>query len=211
MSRGVSEIGGRIRPSANTGLDVIAFSWTDFLDDFSRKYESSSIDGLQGGAKSVDRGGGGQWAKFSGFIGGPVGLVGKEGGSEITEKSGEDGGFDQNAGGSVATLPCGQAGGFGDRASGAGEVGIAEDDGGIFSTEFESDVFGGIEGSEFREKCAACRKRAGKDNGTNAGIEGESAGEMGAALSYLENSWRKDGGDELDVAGTNVGGKRGGL
>jgi hypothetical protein len=138
-------------------------------------------------------------------------LVGKKGGSEITEESREDRGFDQNAGGGVATLPCGEAGGFGDRASGAEEIGIAEDDSGIFSAEFESDVFGGIEGSEFREKCAACRKRAGKDNGTNAGIESESAGEMGAALSHLKNPWRKDGGDELGVAGTNVGGKRGGF
>ena len=108
-------------------------------------------------------------------------------------------------------MPRGEAGSFGDRASGAKEIGIAEDDGGIFSAEFESDVFGGIEGSEFGKKCAACRKRAGKDNGTNAGIEGESAGEMGAALGHLENPWRKDGGDKLDVAGTNVGGKRGGL
>jgi hypothetical protein len=138
-------------------------------------------------------------------------LVGKEGGSEITEKSREDGSFDQNAGGGVATLPCGEAGGFGDRASGAEEVGIAKDDSGIFSAEFEGDVFGGIEGSEFREKCAACRKRAGKDNGTNTGIESEGAGEMGAALGYLKNPWRKDGGDELSVSGTNVGGKRGGL
>lgn len=115
-------------------------------------------------------------------------MVGEKGGSEIAEESGEDGGFDQNAGGGVATLPCGQAGGFGDRASGAEEVGIAEDDSGIFSAEFESDVFGGIEGSKFGEECAACRKRAGKDNGTNPGIEGESAGEVGAALSHLENS-----------------------
>lgn len=138
-------------------------------------------------------------------------MVGKEGGSEIAEESGKDGGFDQNAGGGVATLPCGETGGFGDRASGAEEVGIAKDDGSIFSAEFEGDVFRGIEGGEFGEKCAACRKRAGKDNGTNAGIEGESAGEMGAALSYLENSWGKDGGDELDVAGTNVWGKRGGF
>jgi hypothetical protein len=108
-------------------------------------------------------------------------------------------------------LPRGQAGGFGDRASGAKEIGIAEDDGGIFSTEFESDVFGGIEGGEFGEECTACRKRAGKDNGTNAGIEGESAGEMGAALGHLKYPWGKDGSDELDVAGTNVWGKRGGL
>ena len=34
---------------------------------------------------------------------------------------------------------------------------------------------------------------------------------MGAALSDLENPWGKDGGDELGVAGANVGGKRGGL
>ena len=103
--RGVSEIGGRIRPSANTGLDVVAFSWADFFDDFSRKYKSSPIDGLQCGAKSVDRGGGGQWTKFSGFICGPVGLIGEEGGSEIAEESGKGGGFDQNAGGGIATLP----------------------------------------------------------------------------------------------------------
>jgi len=138
-------------------------------------------------------------------------LVGKESWIEIAEKSGEDGGFDQNAGGGVATLPGGEAGGFGDRASGAEEVGIPEDDSGIFSAEFESDVFGGIEGGEFSEKCAACRKRAGKDNGTNAGIEGESAGEMGAALGHLKYPWGKDGSDELDVAGTCVWGKRGGL
>ena len=30
-------------------------------------------------------------------------------------------------------------------------------------------------------------------------------------MGYLENSWRKDGGDELDVAGTNVWGKGGGF
>jgi hypothetical protein len=138
-------------------------------------------------------------------------LVGKEGGSEIAEESGKDGGFDQNAGGGVATLPCGEAGGFGDRASGAEEVGIAKDDSGIFSAEFEGDVFGGIEGSEFREKRAARSKGPGKDNGANAGIESESAGEMGAALSHLKNSWRKDGGDELGVAGTNVWSKRGGF
>ena len=166
---------------------------------------------MQGGAKSVDGGGGSQWAKFSRFIGGPVGLVGEEGGCEIAEESRENRGFYQNAGGGVATLPCGEAGGFGDRASGTEEISITEDDGSIFSAEFERDVFGGIEGGEFGEKCAACRKRAGKDNGANAGIEGESAGEMGTALGYLENSWGKDGSDELDVAGTNVGGKRGGL
>ena len=138
-------------------------------------------------------------------------MVGEKGGSEIAEKSRQDGGFDQNAGGGVATLPRGEAGSFGDRASGAEEIGIAEDDGGILSAEFESNVLGGIEGGEFGEKCAACRKRPGKDNGTNAGIESEGAGEMGAALGHLENPWRKDGGDKLDVAGTNVGGKRGGL
>ena len=138
-------------------------------------------------------------------------MVGEKGGCEIAEESRENRGFYQNAGGGVATLPRGEAGGFGDRASGTEEISITEDDGSIFSAEFERDVFGGIEGSEFGKKCTACRKRAGKDNGTNAGIESESAGEMAATLGHLKYPWRKDGGDELDVAGTNVGGKRGGL
>ena len=166
---------------------------------------------MEGGAKAVDGGGGGQGSKFGGFIGRPTGLVGEEGGSEIAEKGGEDGGFDQNASGGVATLTRGEAGGFGDGASGEEEVGIAEEDGSIFSAELKSDVFGGIEGGEFGEKGAAGRERAGKNDGTNPGIEGKSAGEMSAALGHLENPWGKDGGDELGVAGTNVGGKRRGF